>query len=162
MGTELTRREATAAVILRNMVQHFTATQRGAVSMAGFMSRVPPLERDNYGRNIEGLKALKMVGEQDGEIFVTQYGQLFLEYAIPTAERRDLPLTSAERAEALSLLVLGIKNDARFDTPDEAPPTQPPARQVPAHSGDPGKFWLGAAIMGLIALSFLYQVLKRV
>lgn len=64
MNNSLTNREVTAAVMLRRLVEQFTFTQRSSAALQDVMSRVPPAERDMYRVAIEGLKSLRMVGDQ--------------------------------------------------------------------------------------------------
>jgi hypothetical protein len=161
METILTRREAAAAVILRRLVEQFTFTQKSSASMQDAMSRVPPPEREMYRGAIEALTELRMVGHQEGEIFVTQYGQLFLEFAVPSIEHRDLPLTISERATALSMLQATINGDARFGPQNDPVPGDTSAKPEIDPAGNPATFWFGVAIVGFIALAFLFQVLKR-
>ena len=115
MTTSLTVREASAAVLLRRLMEQFAFTKKESTSLKDAMSRVPPLERECYRNALEALIQHRLLGEQSGELFVSQYGALLLEYAIPEFERRQLPFTDHERAAALSTIQRVIASDSRFD-----------------------------------------------
>jgi hypothetical protein len=158
MGSSITKHEAMAALVLRRLVEQFSLTGRASTTFEEAMARVPPPERAFYAGALAALQEHRMVGEQQGELFVTQYGQLFLEYAIPTTERRALPLKPDEREQMLGLLKSIVRADIRLDPSavSSLPHTEPP----PVYPGDPWKFWLGAICMGVILLLFLRVMIK--
>ncbi|MDI1273436.1 hypothetical protein [Polaromonas sp.] len=165
MDLPLTEREAVAGVMLRRLVEQFLFTKRGTTTLEMAMSRVPPPEREAYQKAFEALNEYKLVAEQSGEFFVTQYGSLFLEHVVPTFERRQLPLTAAERNRALSFIRSAVSSDARFDLQNAfgspLQSAQPPQLPPVSGAGDPKKFWMGVAILGLLTVWCIFAVLKR-
>ena len=126
------------------------------------LSRIPTNERHAYKGAFEALMTYKMIGEQAGEFFVTQYGSLFLEFAVPSMERRQLPLTAGERTKTLSFLRQSVSSDLRFDF-GLAPLTQTLGTSAPkvSETGDPVQFWIGAAVIGFGVILGLIAIFKR-
>lgn len=165
MDTPRTLREALAGVMIKRLVEQLTFTKRDATTFELAISRVSPSEREHFKLAFRALVEYKLVAEQSGEFFVTQYGALFLEYAIPTFERRQLPFTDAERESALTLLREAVSSDSRFDFHSETlsqpykarPPVIP---EVPPAGTGAIWNWVGLALL-IFFLWGLFKALTR-
>lgn len=162
MDRTLNAREAAAGLMLKRLVEQFIFTKRGTTSLDLALSRIHPNERPAYKEAFEALIAYVMVAEQSGEYFVTQHGALFLEFAVPTMERRQLPLTDDERIKILSFLRSAVSSDSRFDF-GQSSLTQSsgkPAQQG-SENGNPMQFWIGAAIISFVVIWGLVAIFKH-
>lgn len=161
MDTPPKIREALAGVMLKRLVEQFTFTNRDTTTFEMAISRVSPPEREHFKEAFKALVEYKLVAEQSGEFFVTQYGALFLEHAIPIFERRALPFTDEERQSALTLLREAVSTDSRFDfhseTLSQPYKTRPPVI-LDAAPADTGAIWnwVGLALL----IFFLWGIFK--
>ena len=115
MGAPISMREATAVVLLGRIAQHCTMTQQAAVDIDSHLTRVPPGKRPAYLKSLGALIECRLLGTEGNNLFVSQYGQVLLEFGDQSVPKRASPLTEEERQKALATIRRLLNQDGRLD-----------------------------------------------